>query len=96
MTGRAANRVERFGSYLEQRNPREMVTDIERSARSHPAYFVAGSFAVGLLLGRFLRSGDPGTRPRASYVGDGEIEEIGWSDAYAEDAGRDPAFGEAR
>lgn len=59
MTDRAANRVERFGSYLEGQNPRGMMEDIERSARSHPAYFVAGTFAVGLLIGRFLRSGEP-------------------------------------
>jgi hypothetical protein len=59
MTDRAANRVERFGSYLEGQNPRAMMEDLERSARSHPAYFVAGSFAVGLLLGRFLRSSEP-------------------------------------
>jgi hypothetical protein len=59
MTDQAANRVERFGSYLEGQNPREMMEDIERSARRHPAYFVAGSFAVGLLIARFLRSGEP-------------------------------------
>jgi len=61
MTDQAANRVERLGSYLEGQNPREMMEDIERSARSHPAYFVAGSFAVGLLIGRFLRSSEPET-----------------------------------
>lgn len=61
MTDQAANRVERFGSYLERQDPREMMEDIERSARNHPAYFVAGSFAVGLLIGRFLRSGEPAT-----------------------------------
>ena len=59
MTDRAASRVERFGSYLEDRNSRAMISDLEHSARSHPAYFVAGSFAVGLLLGRFLRSDEP-------------------------------------
>jgi hypothetical protein len=65
MTDRAANGVERFGSYLEGQNPREMMEDIERSARSHPAYFVAGSFAVGMLIGRFLRSGEPETSEEA-------------------------------
>jgi hypothetical protein len=59
MTDGAANRVERLGSYLESQDPRAMMEDLERSARSHPAYFVAGSFAVGLLLGRFLRAGEP-------------------------------------
>jgi hypothetical protein len=59
LTDRAASRVERFGSYLARQNPHEMMEDLERSARDHPAYFVAGSFAVGLLIGRFLRSGEP-------------------------------------
>ena len=59
MTDRAASGVERFGSYLAGQNPQEMMGDLERSARNHPAYFVAATFAVGLLIGRFLRSGDP-------------------------------------
>ena len=59
MTDRAASRVERFGSYLSGKDPHGMMEDLERSAREHPAYFVAGSFAVGLLLGRFLRAGEP-------------------------------------
>jgi hypothetical protein len=59
LTDRAATRVERFGSYLHGQQPHAMLGDLERSARNHPAYFVAGTFAMGLLIGRFLRSGEP-------------------------------------
>jgi hypothetical protein len=65
MTNRAASRVERFGTYLTGQNPHEMMEDLERSAREHPAYFVAGSFAVGLLIGRFLRAGEPSVHEEA-------------------------------
>jgi ElaB/YqjD/DUF883 family membrane-anchored ribosome-binding protein len=59
MTDRAASRIERFGSYLEGHDTHAMIGDLERSAKDHPAYFVAATFAVGLLIGRFLRSGEP-------------------------------------
>ena len=96
MTDRAAGRVERFGSYLENEDPRAMMSEIERSAREHPAYFVAGTFAVGLLIGRFLRSGEPEARRTngrmETYSSDYDVD---WSDTYLEDVG-DTAFGEAR
>jgi hypothetical protein len=98
MSDRAAGRVERFGSYLEDKDPHSMMSDIERSAREHPAYFVAGTFAVGLLLGRFLRSGEPRTDERSdgleTYSSDRDVD---WSsDIHLEDAAENPAFGEAR
>jgi ElaB/YqjD/DUF883 family membrane-anchored ribosome-binding protein len=97
MSDRAASRVERFGSYLENKDPHAMMSDIERSAREHPAYFVAGTFAVGLLIGRFLRAGDPETDEHS----DGRLETyssdrgVDWSsDMHIES--QNPAFGEAR
>lgn len=59
LTEDAAAQVERFGSYLEGHRPNEMMADLERTARGNPALFVGGTFALGLLLGRFLRSEEP-------------------------------------
>lgn len=59
MSDEAAAQVERVSSYLESGSPREMMSDLERTARDNPALFVGGSFALGLLAGRFLRAGEP-------------------------------------
>ncbi len=52
----AAMQVERFRSYLEGRHTSEVLSDMRRSAQSHPAYFVGGTFALGVMIGRFLKA----------------------------------------
>lgn len=54
-----AERVERFGDYLDRRDVNGLVHDLEGTARSNPAAFIGSTFAAGLLLGRFLRSSSP-------------------------------------
>jgi hypothetical protein len=61
-----AGQVEKMGSYLEHENPGRMMADLERLARQNPAFFVGGTFAAGLLLGRFLRADEP--RPDVDIV----------------------------
>ena len=52
----AAERVERFGSYLRGRQVDELVADAERFARRQPGLFIGGAFALGLVAARFLKS----------------------------------------
>jgi hypothetical protein len=59
LTDELAGQVERMGSYLEEENPGRMLQDLERMAKGNPALFVGGTFAVGMLLGRFLRADEP-------------------------------------
>jgi hypothetical protein len=59
MTGSTASYIERFGAYLDGRDTKGMISDVARSARSHPAFFVGGTFAMGLLIGRFLKADEP-------------------------------------
>jgi uncharacterized membrane protein len=57
--GKAADQVDRFSSYLRDRDLGEVVRDAETFARRRPELFLGGTFIAGLLLARFLKaSGD--------------------------------------
>lgn len=71
LTDDAAEQVDRFASYLENENPGRMLHDVERVARDNPAYFVGGTFALGMLAGRFLRSHRPDEEPSGPGRGNG-------------------------
>ncbi len=51
-----ADRVEQLTSYVRNRNIGELAGDVEQLARREPALFFGGAFAVGLVVGRFLKS----------------------------------------
>lgn len=59
---KAAERAERVANYLRERDLSEIVEEVEDFARRQPVLFLGGSFALGLLATRFLRS----TRRRES------------------------------
>lgn len=63
-SGLAADKIEGIASYFERKNVREMYADLESFARRNPAMFVGGAFAIGLLAGRFLKSGSPSSGTR--------------------------------
>jgi hypothetical protein len=63
-----ANQIERFSSFLSERNVDQLLGDAEGYARSHPELFLGGAFALGLLVGRFIKSsGERRELVRASY-----------------------------
>lgn len=51
-----ANQVEKISSYIDDRDIRELVKDVEQFARRNPLLFVGGAFALGVLAARFLKS----------------------------------------
>lgn len=53
---KAADRFEQLSDYLRSRDVREMVSDVERTARKEPALFLGGAFALGFLATRFFKS----------------------------------------
>ena len=56
MTEGAADRIERFGGYLEQTSGDELLRDVEDFARRRP-WMVAGiGLVVGLAASRFLKA----------------------------------------
>jgi hypothetical protein len=55
----AAEYVERFSRYLQERDIRQMIDEVEGFARREPAMFLGGAFALGFLAARFLKSSRP-------------------------------------
>jgi hypothetical protein len=58
----AAQQVDRVVGYLEGHDPGGLVRDMEDLARRNPALFLGGTYAAGLVLGRFLRASAPERR----------------------------------
>jgi hypothetical protein len=101
MTQDFAAQIERLGGYLEGEKPGRMIEDLERMAKQNPAFFVGGTFAAGLLFGRFLRSDEPKEEmdvvfePEGDWSEDGDWSENGdgttgeWTEASASPTGPD-------
>jgi len=51
-----AGQVEKFSSYIDDKELKELVSDVEQFARRNPILFVGGAFALGVLAARFLKS----------------------------------------
>ena len=60
----AADTIQQASKYLENKSVGEVVSDVEDFARREPLIFLGGTFAVGLLLGRFLKASAPDDRGR--------------------------------
>jgi hypothetical protein len=52
----AGDRVQRAADYLENKDVREVVSDVESFARRQPALFLGGAFMLGLVAARVLKS----------------------------------------
>ncbi|MCY7344837.1 MAG: hypothetical protein LH614_01345 [Pyrinomonadaceae bacterium] len=51
-----AGQVEKFSSYIDDKELKELVRDVEQFAKRNPALFIGGAFALGILAARFLKS----------------------------------------
>jgi ElaB/YqjD/DUF883 family membrane-anchored ribosome-binding protein len=58
-----AEQVDRTAQRLEEAAVEEVVEAIEDFSRANPTVFVAASFGIGLLAGRFLNATKPNTLP---------------------------------
>lgn len=59
--GKAGDQVDRFASFLQNTDPKQMLTQTEAFARRQPALFLGGAFALGVIAARFLKSGSKDT-----------------------------------
>lgn len=67
---RAGEQVERAATFLQNTDPRQMLTQTEAFARRQPALFLGGAFALGVIAARFLKSGSkPDTDLEGGYGG---------------------------
>ena len=53
---RASEQIEHFSTYLRERDLGDLVGEVEGFARRQPAIFLAGTFTLGMLGARFLKS----------------------------------------
>jgi len=65
----AASQVERVSNYLRQNDLGGLIDDVEHFARRQPALFLGGTFVLGLLGARFLKSSRPTTGAAGGYPG---------------------------
>ncbi|QDT16860.1 hypothetical protein [Alienimonas californiensis] len=56
MVRAAADRVQKFGEYLDGRDATDLLDQAENFARRHPEVVLGGMFVLGLGLARFLKS----------------------------------------
>ncbi len=88
----AAQRVHTLATWLEAREPGDLVEELRAFARRRPGAFLAGAAAVGVVAGRMTRgltdSPDEGSNPSAERLGDNS----GWTSGGAlGDEARTPA-----
>jgi len=81
----AARRVEDLSSYLREHDAREVFETVEDFARRQPAVVLAGGLALGLALGRLLKSaeGTGGSFGAGAQQGYGAYGGYGASSGYA-------------
>jgi hypothetical protein len=65
----AASQVERVSNYLRHNDLGGLIDDVEQFARRQPALFLGGTFVLGLLGARFLKSSRPTTGVGGGYPG---------------------------
>jgi hypothetical protein len=56
---KAAEQLERLSHRLRDKDVNELLHDARELARRQPAVFIGGSFALGLLAARFIKSSQP-------------------------------------
>jgi len=68
-----AQQIEKFSSYVNEKEITELVSDVEKFARRNPILFVGGAFALGVLAARFLKSSSSQTAGRKARNSRSEI-----------------------
>ncbi len=67
-----AGQVEKFSSYVEDKDFKEIMGDVETFARRNPAMFVGGAFLLGVAAARFLKSSGSGQTAKRRSLNNSE------------------------
>src|SRR3954468_826976 len=82
----AAQKVDEASTYLKEHDAGEVASYVQDWARRQPAMVVVGGLGLGLLVGRFLRSGSSGSQFGGSYnqsYGSGYTAGRNYADTYS-------------
>jgi hypothetical protein len=71
---RAVDQIQLFADRMRDKEPEEMVRDLEQFGRRNPAAFVGGAFLLGLGLARFLKSSGTSSELHARDVRHGDTD----------------------
>ncbi|WP_053233541.1 hypothetical protein [Sandaracinus amylolyticus] len=75
------DQIERASRYLRDHRAIDLVDGVERFARTKPALFLGGAFAVGMVLGRFFKSSPGGVNVEEGYATGGYDVGTGYPEA---------------
>ncbi|MBS7458858.1 hypothetical protein [Coralloluteibacterium stylophorae] len=90
-----ADRISGLSRTLREKSGDELIRDVRRIAREHPALFIGGSVALGLGLARFARASNRHTHDHDAV--DTERHSNPYADTARDSAGsRDDGVGDAR
>ncbi len=67
----AADQVERFSTFLRERDVNQLTVEVERLARRQPALFLGGALALGMIGARFLKSSSQRAQQMQNYSSQG-------------------------
>lgn len=68
-TDTAVDQIQLFADRMRDKDPGEMVDDLERFARRNPTAFIGGAFLLGIGLARFLKSSEVRSADAADEYG---------------------------
>lgn len=64
-----AQQVEKFSNYIDEKEIKELVRDVEHFAKRNPLLFVGGALALGIVAARFLKSSSNQSASRRARSG---------------------------
>lgn len=73
----AADQADRVAQYLRETDARQIISNVENTARRQPLIFIGGAFLLGLAASRLIKAGSPDTTTQAA-----KFERSGYRTGY--------------
>lgn len=80
----AATQIDRFAGFLQGHDAGDIVNEVRNYAQRQPEVFVAGSLAVGFLLGRFLKASGMLPGGYGGHNGSRQVQPSGYQAGYGQ------------
>ena len=73
----AADQADKVAQYLRETDARQIISNVESTARRQPLIFIGGAFLLGLAASRLIKAGSPDATQQA-----GQFERNGYRSGY--------------